>query len=163
MAGELERIQDEIDEKATFQFKEPMHDKQLYKSRLGGTNMDDKDTGAIYVGDQTSSKYLTGDEYVFERLSTTQLDAEHQAGRLSRIVVALRSLTSALGAAGTILATYNMQVVPLCIHYTGTFLNLPTYLRRTKHAGLGARHRRRGDGPDAGRSVPLHIHYGNIP
>jgi hypothetical protein len=125
MAGELERIQDEIDEKATFQFKEPMHDKQLYKSRLGGTNMDDKDTGAIYVGDQTSSKYLTGDEYVFERLSTTQLDAEYQAGRLSRIVVALRSLKQVFGAAGTILATENAQVCPTVhIHCTGTFLNL---------------------------------------
>jgi hypothetical protein len=62
MATALERIQNSVDQNAALTFGKPSKrlQKHGFLSSIKEADVDDKETGSIYLGDQESHEYLTG-------------------------------------------------------------------------------------------------------
>ena len=112
MATRLDGIQDEID--GTVAIRPPKNESVRKEGQHGIvvaiTDMDDKETGAEYFASQFSHQILTGDDYCWERLTHQASHSARRAQLLTGWTVGLKATMSAVGALGTILATYNLQL-----------------------------------------------------
>ena len=116
MAKALAGIASEIDPQIAIINSEKRMKKVAETVHIQADNMEDQFDGSEYKGDYYAQSYLSGDSYCWERLSKHLIESTNNARYYSNLNTSFMIVINIIGAAGTILASYDLGVwVPLTV------------------------------------------------